>query len=181
MATDGRHRCGHGPSRLQAAGLRGEVDARRASRHARTGCLAVAVVPFAHAFYRIFGYELVTEDIKYRLKPADLPTSPEQSHLRAYQEEDLSSLMKLYEAEAKGIPSAYAGVKDIGKRRCPRKTRTSPSMSGTVREGYILYKISGWQDRDPRRTLSVEESPLQHRHEGGAHSFMAGLDPWSTA
>src|SRR5215204_6510936 len=24
-------------------------------------------------------------------------------------------------------------------------------------EGYILYKISWWQDRDPRRTLSVEE------------------------
>src|ERR671912_631390 len=58
------------------------------------------LAPFAHAFYRIFGYELATEAIEYRLKPADLPTSPEQSHLRAYREDDLSSLMDLYEAEA---------------------------------------------------------------------------------
>src|ERR671916_3040484 len=58
--------------------------------------------PFAHAFYRMFGYELATEAIEYRLKPADLPTSPEQAHLRAYREEDLSSLMDLYEGEAKG-------------------------------------------------------------------------------
>src|SRR3712207_2637535 len=58
--------------------------------------------PFAHAFYRVFGYELVTEEIEYRLKPAGLPTSPDQSHLSAYREEDLSSLMDLYEAEAKG-------------------------------------------------------------------------------
>src|SRR5918993_868122 len=57
--------------------------------------------PFAHAFYRVFGYELVTEDIEYRLKPADLPTSPEQSYLRAYRDEDLPSLVNLYETEAK--------------------------------------------------------------------------------
>jgi predicted acetyltransferase len=57
--------------------------------------------PFAHAFYRVFGYELTTEGIEYRLKPADLPTSPEQGHLKAYREEDLSSLMRLYEAEAR--------------------------------------------------------------------------------
>src|SRR5918999_929528 len=45
--------------------------------------------PFAHPFYRVFGYELVSEGIEYRLKPPDLPTSPEQSHLRAYVEGDL--------------------------------------------------------------------------------------------
>src|ERR687893_1562622 len=60
------------------------------------------LAPFAHAFYRSFGYELASEAIEYRLKPADLPASPEQNHLRAYREEDLSSLMDLYEAEAKG-------------------------------------------------------------------------------
>ena len=58
------------------------------------------LAPFAHAFYRIFGYELATEAIEYKLKPSDLPTSPEQRHLRAYREVDLSSLMDLYEAEA---------------------------------------------------------------------------------
>ena len=45
-------------------------------------------------------------------------------------------------------------------------------------EGYILYKISGWQDRDPRRTLSVEEivAATQRAREASL-SFMAGLDP----
>ena len=179
MATDGRHRCGHGPSRLQAAGLRGEVDARRATRHARTGRLAVAAVPFAHAFYRIFGYELVTEDIKYRLKPADLPTSPEQSHLRAYQEEDLSSLMKLYEAEAKGHTLSVRRSEGHWKTTLSKKDADVAvyERDGDV-EGYILYKISGWQDRDPRRTLSVEEIvAATQRAREALYSFMAGLDP----
>src|SRR3712207_1382382 len=101
------------------------------------------LAPFAHAFYRIFGYELATEAIEYTLKPADLPTSPEQSHLRAYREADLSPLMKLYEAEAK----RHA----LSVRRSEGHWRTSLSnkdadaavyeREGDV-EGYILYKIS---------------------------------------
>jgi predicted acetyltransferase len=45
-------------------------------------------------------------------------------------------------------------------------------------EGYILYKISGWQDRDPRRTLSIEEIvAATPRAREALLSFMAGLDP----
>jgi predicted acetyltransferase len=135
--------------------------------------------PFAHAFYRIFGYELATEDIEYKLKPADLPTSSEQRHLRAYREEDLSSLMNLYEAEA--------GRHTLSVRRSEGHWGTTLSKKdadaavyerdGNV-EGYILYKISGWQDRDPRRTMSVEElvAATQWAREA-LLSFMAGLDP----
>ena len=82
-------------------GYAGEADARRACATCARGRSALSLLsPFAHAFYRVFGYELVTEDIEYRLKPADLSTSPEQGHLRDYREEDLPSLMELYEAEA---------------------------------------------------------------------------------
>jgi predicted acetyltransferase len=137
------------------------------------------LAPFAHAFYRIFGYELATEAIEYRLKPADLPTSPEQSHLRAYRQEDLTSLMDLYEAEAKGHT--------LSVRRSERHWKASLSKKdadvavyerhGDV-EGYILYEISGWQDRDPRRTLSVEEIvAATPRAREALLSFMAGLDP----
>ena len=135
--------------------------------------------PFAHAFYRVFGYELATEAIEYRLKPADLPTSPEQRHLRAYREEDLSSLMKLYETEAKGHT--------LSARRSEGHWRTTLSKKDAEAavyerdsdiEGYILYKLSGWQDRDPRRTLSVEEIVAATRRAREALlSFMAGLDP----
>src|ERR671912_414238 len=83
-------------------GYAGELM-RAVLRDMRVRDVALSLLsPFAHAFYRVFGYELVTEEIEYRLKPADLPTSPEQSHLRAYREEDLTSLMELYTAEAKG-------------------------------------------------------------------------------
>lgn len=42
--------------------------------------------PFAHAFYRRYGWELATEGISYRLKPTDLPTSSEQERVRAYRD-----------------------------------------------------------------------------------------------
>jgi predicted acetyltransferase len=135
--------------------------------------------PFAHAFYRIFGYELVTEAIEYRLKPADLPTSPEQSHLRAYREEDLSSLMELYDTEAKEHTLSARRSEGHWRRSLSKKDIDAAvyERNGDI-EGYILYKLSGWQDRDPRRTLSVEEIVAATRRAREALlSFMAGLDP----
>jgi predicted acetyltransferase len=135
--------------------------------------------PFAHAFYRVFGYELATEAIEYRLKPADLPTSPEQSHLRAYREEDLTSLMELYTAEAKGHTLSARRSEGHWKTTLSKKDVDVAvyGRDGDV-EGYILYKTSGWQDRDPRRTVSVEELvAATQRAREALYSFMAGLDP----
>ena len=135
--------------------------------------------PFAHAFYRVFGYELATEAIEYRLKPADLPTSPEQTHLRAYREGDLSSLMDLFEAEAKGHRLCVRRSEGHWKKSLSKKDTDAAvyERDGDI-EGYILYKISGWQDRDPRRTLSVEEIvAATPRAREALLSFMAGLDP----
>ena len=137
------------------------------------------LAPFAHAFYRIFGYELATEAIEYRLKPTDLPTSPEQSHLRAYRQEDLSSLMDLYEAEAKGHTLSVRRSEGHWKTSLSKKDTDVAvyERDGEV-EGYILYKISGWQDRDPRRTISVDEIvAATPRAREALLSFMAGLDP----
>ena len=135
--------------------------------------------PFAHAFYRMFGYELATEAIQYRLKPTDLPTSPEQTHLRAYREGDLPSLMALYTAEAKEHRLCVRRSEGHWKKSLSEKDTDGAvyERDGDI-EGYIIYKISGWQDRDPRRTLSVEElvaSTLRARE--ALYSFMAGFDP----
>ena len=135
--------------------------------------------PFAHAFYRMFGFELATEAIEYRLKPSDLPTSPEQTHLRAHQDKDLSSLMDLFEAEAKEHRLCVRRSEGHWKKSLSKKGTDVAvyERNGEV-EGYIIYKISGWQDRDPRRTLSVEEivaATLRARE--ALFSFMAGLDP----
>ena len=135
--------------------------------------------PFAHAFYRIFGYELTTEDIEYKLKPADLPTSPEQSHLRVYREEDLSALMDLYTAEAKRHTLSVRRSEAHWKKSLADKDKDVAVYEGDGDvEGYILYKISGWQDRDPRRTLTVDELVAGTvRAREALLSFMAGLDP----
>src|SRR4028119_1554509 len=41
------------------------------------------LAPFAHAFYRAFGYELATEVVEYTLKPTDLPPDPGPGTRRA--------------------------------------------------------------------------------------------------
>jgi predicted acetyltransferase len=160
-------------------GYAGELM-RAVLRDMRVRDVALSLLsPFAHAFYRVFGYELVTEEIEYRLKPADLPTSPEQSHLRAYREEDLSSLMKLYEAEAKRHTLSVRRSEGHWNTTLSKKDADVAvyERDGDV-EGYILYKISGWQDRDPRRTVSVEELvAATQRAREALYSFMAGLDP----
>ena len=135
--------------------------------------------PFAHAFYRTFGYELATEDIEYRLKPSDLPTSPEQSYLRAFRDEDLPALMTLYEAEAKRHRLSVLRSDKYWRSDEIRKNRDTADYERDGRvEGYILYKLSGWQEQDPRRTLKVDElvaaTPRANR---ALLSFLAGLDP----
>ena len=135
--------------------------------------------PFAHAFYRMFGYELATEDIKYILKPANLPSSPEQRHLRAYRQDDLSTLMALYEAEAKRHTLSVLRSEEHWKKSLADKDNDAAvyERDGEI-EGYVLYKISGWQEHEPRRTLSVEELvAATPRAREALLSFMAGLDP----
>ena len=136
--------------------------------------------PFAHAFYRVFGYELASEAIEYRLKPSDLQTSPEQGRLRAYHEEDLRSVMDLYEAEAKRHTLCVRRSEGHWKSKEVSRDRDIAiyERDGEM-EGYVLYKISGWQgDHDPRRTLSASELvAATPRAREALYSFLAGLDP----
>ena len=138
------------------------------------------LAPFAHAFYRSFGYELATEAIEYRLKPSDLSTSPEQRYLRAYREGDLPSLMSLLEEEAKRHPLCVRRSEGHWRSSLSRKDREVAvyGREGDV-EGYVLYKMSGWEEnKDPQRTLSVQEMvAATPRARDALISFMAGLDP----
>jgi predicted acetyltransferase len=138
------------------------------------------LAPFAHAFYRSFGYELATEAIEYRLKPSDLSTSPEQRYLRAYREGDLPSLMSLLEEKAKRHPLCVRRSERHWRSSLSRKDREVAvyGREGDV-EGYVLYKMSGWEENgDPQRTLSVQEMvAATPRARDALISFMAGLDP----
>jgi predicted acetyltransferase len=135
--------------------------------------------PFAHAFYRVFGYELASEAIEYRLKPSDLSTSPEQGHLRDYREGDLPSLMKLYEAEARRHTLSVRRSGSHWEEILAERDRcVAVYQRGDEVEGYIIYKISGWQEQDPRRTLRVDEFvAATPRAREAILSFLAGFDP----
>src|SRR5918997_2255851 len=136
--------------------------------------------PFAHAFYRAYGWELVGEDIVYTLKPIDLPTSSEQKRVRAYQEEDLPRAMVLLEEEASRYPCCVRRGEGRWREVLAREDWGAAVYEREGRlEGYILYRMSDWrEDREPHRTLAVQELVWGTTEAREALiSFLAAQDP----
>jgi len=135
--------------------------------------------PFAQAFYRAYGWELATETIAYTLKPTDLPTSSEQRRVRAYRGEDLSEIVRLLEGEAARLSCCVRRSEGRWRDLLGRKDWQAAVYEREKRlEGYILYRMSDWRERDPRRTLSVQE--LVWGTVGAREaliSFLAAQDP----
>jgi predicted acetyltransferase len=135
--------------------------------------------PFAQAFYRAYGWELATETIAYALKPTDLPTSSEQRRIRAYREEDLPQMVRLLEGESAQLSCCVRRSEERWRNLLGRKDWQAAVYEREERpEGYILYRMSDWRDRDPRRTLSVQE--LVWGSVGAREaliSFLAAQDP----
>jgi len=133
--------------------------------------------PFAHAFYRRYGWELATEAVSYRLKPTDLPSSPEQQCLRAYRDEDLTRMMALLEEEASGYPLCVRRGESCWRRALEREDTevTVYEAEGSV-EGYVLYGCG--EGRDMPRLLNVSEIvAATPAAQGALISFMAAFDP----
>lgn len=138
-----------------------------------------ALWPFAHAFYRAYGWELAGEAIAYTLKPPDLPTSGEQRRVRSYREEDLPEMMDLLEEEAARLSCCVRRSEGRWRDVLAHKDWQAAVYEREGRlEGYILYRMSDWRDREPRRTLSVRE--LVWSTVGAQRaliSFLAAQDP----
>lgn len=136
--------------------------------------------PFAHAFYRSFGWELAGESISYALKPTDLPTSAEQKRVRAYRDEDLARMMEMFDGEAARHALCVRRNEDRWREYLGRESNEAAvyEREGRV-EGYAIYGMSPW-DRGsyPHRTLSVSELVAATRGAREALiSFMAAQDP----
>jgi predicted acetyltransferase len=136
--------------------------------------------PFAHAFYRAYGWELAGEAVAYTLKPTDLPTSGEQKRIRAHRETDLPRMMELFEGEAVGHSCCVRRGDGRWREVLAREGWEAAVYEREGRlEGYVLYRMSGWrEEREPHRTLSVQElvwSTLEAR--GALISFLAAQDP----
>src|SRR3712207_4971014 len=138
------------------------------------------LAPFAHPFYRSFGYELASEGIEYTLKPTDLPTSPEQRDLRAYREGDLPALMALHGAASRGHQLCALRSEAHWRKTLGRKDHeTAVYEAGGEVKGYLIYKMSGEREgREPPRRLEVRELVAETTEaRRGLISFLAALDP----
>jgi predicted acetyltransferase len=136
--------------------------------------------PFAHVFYRVYGWELAGEAIAYTLKPTDLPTSSEQKRVRAYEGEDLPRMMSLFEMEAAEHSCCVRRGEGRWREVLARKDWEAVVYEREGRlEGYILYHMSGWrEDREPHRTLGVQEFVWRSTEAREALiSFLAAQDP----
>ena len=140
--------------------------------------------PFAHAFYRVYGYELAAEDVLYSLKPSDLPTSPEQKYTRAYRDGDLPAMMTLHEAQSAQHQCCVRRSEDYWRTEGfwrdggGERSAVVYEQDGAI-EGYLLYRMSGWRDGPgAARELRAEEFVADTRRaREGLVSFLAALDP----
>jgi predicted acetyltransferase len=136
--------------------------------------------PFAHAFYRAYGWELSGESIEYELRPTDLPTSVEQWKVRAYGEEDLPRLADLFAQEASRHQLAVMRSEGHWRSWLGRDGNEAVvyERNGVI-EGYTLYSMSDWRDREePRRRLRVREIVSESAGAWeGLISFAAAQDP----
>jgi predicted acetyltransferase len=140
--------------------------------------------PFAHAFYRAYGYELAAESLAYTLKPTDLPTSPEQRHTRARRDGDLPGMRTLFEKQAARHQCCVRGDEEswraerFGGDHETEKDAVVYERSGGI-EGYLLYRMSEWREgQRPARELHARELvAATPRAREGLVSFLAALDP----
>ena len=142
------------------------------------------LAPFAHSFYRAYGWELATEGNGYTLKPDELPASDEQRFVRDYLEGDLPEMQRSLEAEA---ARHSCGVRRSGGRWRELLTDKDGAYKdlraavyekeGEVR-GYLLYKHSGLGGQSPARRLTVYEIVARTPEaRAGLLSFAAAYDP----
>lgn len=142
-------------------------------------CLS-ALWPFAHVFYRAYGWELAGESIFYKLKPSDLPTSHEQRGVRAYGAKDLYVMMDLFAQKASRHQMAVMRSEGSWRGWLGRDGNEAAVYERDGRiEGYALYAMSEWRDREePHRTLDVKEIvAVSPRARAGLLSFAAAQDP----
>ena len=142
------------------------------------------LAPFAHGFYRAYGWELVTEGIGYTLKPDELPASDGQRFVRDYLEGDLSEMQRSLEAEATRHSCGVRRGEGRWRQILNGDDEWSKNLQAAVYEkegelrGYLLYKQSELEGQSPARRLTVYEIVARTPEaRAGLLSFAAAYDP----
>ncbi len=158
-------------------GYAGELIRAALRRMRERGVHLSMLHPFAHAYYRRYGWELATEAISYDLKPSDLPTSLEQKCVRAYRDEDLPWMMTLLEGEGSRHPLFVHRGEGRWRQIFARGEQEAAVYDAQGRvEGYLLYKQAEGDGSPRTLTLSelVAETPEARE---ALISFAAAFDP----
>ena len=135
--------------------------------------------PFAHSYYRHYGWELATEAISYDLKPTELPTSPEQKYVRAYQTRDLPQMITLLGGEASKYPLFVHRGEGRWRQIFARGEQEAAvyEVEGHI-EGYLLYgQAEG--DSMPRTLVLSELVAATPEAWKAMISFAAAFDPYT--
>ena len=133
--------------------------------------------PFAHTYYRRYGWELATETIGYNLKPTDLPTSSEQNYVRAYRDEDLPRMMRLLEGEGSRHSLFVRRSEGRWRQIFSRGEQEAAVYDAQGRvEGYLLYKQTEGED-SPRILILSELVAETPEARDALISFAAAFDP----
>ncbi|CAN5894371.1 GNAT family N-acetyltransferase [soil metagenome] len=140
--------------------------------------------PFAHSFYRIFGWELAMESLEYTFKPSELPTSPEQKRIRVYRSEDMPRMMDLLEGESSRHSCSVRRSEGRWRQLLEGGNTEFKDLRAVVYEkedevsGYLLYEQSGREGATPSPRLTVHET-VARTPEARASllSFAGAYDP----
>jgi predicted acetyltransferase len=164
-------------SAYRRRGYAGELM-RAALRRMRERSVHLSMLhPFAHAYYRRYGWELASEAISYDLKPSDLPTTPKQKCVRAYRDEDLPQMMALLEGEASRHPLFVLRGEGRWRQIFARGEQEVAIYDAEGRvEGYVLYKQA--EGEGSPRILALSELVAETSEAWEALiSFAAAFDP----
>jgi predicted acetyltransferase len=133
--------------------------------------------PFAHSYYRRYGWELASETINYDLNPTELPTSPAQKRVRAYRDKDLPQMMALLEEEASKHPLFVRRGEGRWRQIFTREEQEAVvyEVEGCVK-GYLLYKQAEG-DSLPRTLVLSELVATMPEARKALISFAAAFDP----
>jgi predicted acetyltransferase len=134
--------------------------------------------PFAHSYYRRYGWELATEAISYNLKPTDLPNSPEQKRVRTYRDRDLSRMMMLLEGEGSRHPLFVRRGEGRWRQIFARGEQDAAVYEAEGRiEGYLLYTQQAEGDSPPRTLVLSELVAATPEAQRALISFASAFDP----
>lgn len=138
------------------------------------GFATSALYPFSFKYYRKFGWEFAGHWLKYSAKPDLLPASSESSLVRPFIEDDLASVMRMYDERYRGECGPFVRDERHWRRHIlPRSAEKLVYDRGGV-QGYLLGRR--YEEDGEKRFGIYEAVASTGEARRGLVGFMAKMD-----